>query len=71
MEKSAAADFLTSIIHHSLFISKATSLFIKGAKEQKSPARGDFTPSKPPAGRSRFEAQEYSDLCGGRLKAPP
>jgi len=27
-------------------------------KEQKSPARGDFTPSEQPAGRSLFEAQE-------------
>ncbi|MBO5701760.1 MAG: hypothetical protein J6S71_04925, partial [Clostridia bacterium] len=33
------------------------SLFIKQMKERKTPARGVFTPSKPPAGRSRFEAQ--------------
>ena len=35
--------------------------FLK-AKEQKSPPREDFTPSKQPAGRSLFEAQN-TGLC--------
>ena len=43
----------------------------KRVKEQKPPARGGFTPSEPPAGRSRFEAQGSFELCGARLKALP
>jgi len=41
-----------------------------GVKEQKPPARGGFTPSKQPAGRSLFEAQERiptSAEVGSRL----
>jgi hypothetical protein len=45
-------------------------------KEQKSPARGDFTPFEPPAGRRRLEAQErISPSAEGDLrrclKKPP
>jgi len=43
-------------------------------KEQKPPARGGFTPSKQPAGRSLFEAQEsipHSAECGKGFALDP
>jgi hypothetical protein len=47
--KSATADF---------FFYKGAVCGRRGMKEQKSPARGDFTPSEPSTGRRRLEAHE-------------
>ena len=70
MRKSAAADFFLYVPQSETYrIAKryiVSAGYIapkayrapcgRGVKEQKSPARGDFTPSEQPARRSLFEA---------------